>query len=57
MRNVNNDMDIKRKKINDDIKDYGKQINYIKDEIISNIEQQESLEHIFLNNEINSNTN
>ena len=24
---------------------------------ISNIEQQESLEHIFLNNEINSNTN
>ena len=57
MRNVNNDMDIKRKKINDDIKDYGNQINYIKDEIISNIEQQESLEHIFINNEINSNTN
>ena len=52
MRGINNDMNIKRKKINDDIKDYGKQINHIKDEIISNIEQQESLEHLFLNNKI-----
>ena len=47
LRGINDDMDFKRKKINDDIKNYGKQINYIRDEILSNIEQQESIEHIF----------
>ena len=55
MKGINDDMDIKRKKITDDIKDYGRQINYIKDDIISNIEQQESTEHIVLNNKINTN--
>ena len=55
MKGINDDMDIKRKKITDDIKDYGKQINYIKDDIISNIEQQESTEQIVLNNKINTN--
>ena len=47
LRGINDDMDFKRKKINDDIKNYGKQINYIRDEILSNIEHQESIEHIF----------
>ena len=48
MKGVKNDFSIKRKKVNDDIKNYGKQINYIRDEIIHNIEQQESIEHEYI---------
>ena len=48
MKNIGNDMIIKRKKINEDIKNYGRQINSIRDEILQNIEQQENKEHYFV---------
>ena len=48
MKGIKDDMNFKRKKINEDIKNYGKQINFIRDEIIQNIEQQESMEHEYL---------
>ena len=34
-------MDIKRKKLDDDIIDYGKRIHFIKDEMIKDIEDNE----------------
>ena len=48
MKGIKDDMSIKRKKVNDDIKNYGKQVNYIRDQILQNIEQQESFEHKFI---------
>lgn len=48
MKGVKDDMNIKRKKVNDDIINYGKQINFIRDEIINNIEQKEFTEQNFL---------
>ena len=48
MKSIWNDMDIKRKKLNEDIKDYGKSINNIKNEIIKDIEEHESKEHNFI---------
>ena len=48
MKGIGDDMNIKRKKINDDIKNYGKQINFIRDQILQNIEHQESIEHEFI---------
>ena len=48
MKGIKDDMNIKRKKVNDDIKNYGKQINHIRDQIIQNIEEQESFEHEFI---------
>ena len=48
MKGIKDDMSIKRKKVNDDIKNYGKQVYYIRDQILQNIEQQESFEHKFI---------
>ena len=48
MKGVKDDMIIKRKKGNEDIKNYGKQITFIRDEIINNIEQKEFTEQNFL---------
>ena len=48
IKNIGSDTSIKRKKINEDIKNYGKQINSIRDEILQNIEQQENKEHYFI---------
>ena len=48
LKGIGDDMDNKRKKVNDDIKDYGKKINYIKDEIIKDIEEHELKEHNYI---------
>ena len=48
LRGIGDDMDNKRKKLNDDIKDYGKKINNIKDEIIKDIEEHELEEHNYI---------
>lgn len=48
LKGIKDDIFSRRKKINDDIKNYGKKMNNIRDEIISNIEQQESIEHDFI---------
>ena len=48
LKNIGEDMDNKTRKLNDDIKDYGKKINYIKDEIIKDIEDHELEEHNFI---------
>ena len=48
LKYIKSDMDIKRKKVNDDIKDYGKKINNIKDEIIKDIEEHESKDNNFI---------
>ena len=48
MKNIGKDMIIKRKKVNEDINNYRRQINYIRDEILQNIEQQESKEYNFI---------
>ena len=41
LKNIGDEMDIKRKKLDEDIIDYGKKIHFIKDEIIKNIEDNE----------------
>ena len=48
LKNIGEDMDNKTRKLNDDIKDYGKKINYIKDEIIKDIEENELKEHKYI---------
>lgn len=48
LKGVGNDTDNKRKKLNEDIKDYGKQINNIKDEIIKDIEDHQLKEENYL---------
>ena len=41
LKNIGDEMDIKRKKLDDDIIDYGKRIHFIKDEMIKDIEDNE----------------
>jgi len=48
LKGIGDDMDNKTKKLTNDIKDYGKKINYIKDEIIKDIEDHELEEHNFI---------
>lgn len=48
MKGIGDYMDNKNKKLTSDIQNYGKKINYIKEEIIKDIEEHESKEHNFL---------
>ena len=48
MKGIKDETDNKRKKVTEDIKNYGKQINSIRDEILHNIEEQESMEHEYI---------
>ena len=48
MKGIGNDVENKRQKLNEDIKDYGKKIHYIKDEIIRDIEENELKEHNYI---------
>ena len=48
MKGIKDETNIKRKKVSEDIKNYGKQINSIRDEILQNIKEQESMEHEYI---------
>ena len=48
IKSIWDDMDIKKEKLNDDVKDYGKKINNIKDEMIKDIEENELKEHNYI---------
>ena len=48
MKGIKDETNTKRKKVSEDIKNYGKQINSIRDEILQNIKEQESMEHEYI---------